>query len=151
MLLSSDFRDLIFLLNKNEVNYLVVGGYATSIHARPRYTKDLDLWLEISQVNAERVLMTLQEFGFGSLGIVKEDFLTPGLILQLGYEPNRVDLLTSLQGLEFSPCFARRLTVTLGELSIPVIAKDDLIVNKKSVGRTRDLADVEDLESNGAV
>ena len=145
MELGRDFRDLLELFNKNHVKYLVVGGYATSIYAVPRYTKDIDLWLEPTVENARAVLVALDEFGFGSLGLEIEDFTKPDHVVQLGYEPNRVDLLTQLQGLDFQSAFSRRNVVSLAGVNISFVSPSDLVTNKKAVGRHQDLADVEQI------
>ncbi len=146
MKLSRDFQDLLSLLNAHSVRYLVVGGYATSIHAVPRYTKDIDIWLERSQKNAEALLSALHAFGFGSLGLTSDDFQADDTIVQLGYEPNRIDLLTSLKGVEFAPCYERRLEVEVEGILLPFIASPDLISNKAAVGRSQDIADIEQLK-----
>jgi len=145
MELGRDFRELLDLLNRHRVRYLVAGGYATSIYAEPRYTKDLDLWVERDPLNAERILAALQEFGFASVGLSEEDFLRDDHVIQLGYPPNRIDLLTRLAGVTFSECYPRRELVMLAGLEVPFIAAPDLVVNKRTVGRLRDLADVEDI------
>ena len=145
MKLSQDFKDLLTLRNKHSVRYLVVGGYATSIHSVPRYTKDIDIWLERSPRNAKSVLKVLHEFGFGSLGLKSDDFQADDTIVQLGYEPNRVDLLTSLKGVEFSDCYERRLEAEVEGIELPIISVQDLISNKSQVGRSRDIADIEQL------
>lgn len=124
----------------------MVGGYATSIHAVPRYTKDIDIWLDRSPENAQALLVALDAFGFGSLGLESSDFEADGMIVQLGYEPNRVDLLTSLKGVEFSPCYERRLEVEVAGILVPFISAVDLISNKSAVGRKQDVADIEQLK-----
>lgn len=146
MKLSQDFRELLALLNQHGVRYLVVGGYATSIHAVPRYTKDIDIWIERSPENAKALLSALHAFGFGSLGLTPDDFQADDTIVQLGYEPNRVDLLTSLKGVEFTACFQRRLEAEVAGILVPFIASCDLISNKAAVGRSQDLADIEQLK-----
>lgn len=146
MKLSQDFQDLLVLLNQNSVRYLVVGGYATSIHAVPRYTKDIDIWVERSRENAEALLAALHAFGFGSLGLAPEDFQVDDTIVQLGYEPNRVDFLTSLKGVEFTSCYHRRLEAEVDGIQVPFIASSDLIANKTAVGRSQDIADIEQLK-----
>lgn len=146
MKLSQDFKDLLKLLNEHSVRYLVVGGYATSIHAVPRYTKDIDIWLERSPENARALLIALHAFGFGSLGLTSEDFEADDTIVQLGYEPNRVDLLTSLKGVEFASCYERRLEAEVEGILVPFIASTDLISNKAAVGRSQDIADIEQLQ-----
>ena len=109
--ISIDFRRLLEIFNRRQVRYLVVGGYAQAVYARPRFTKNLDLWLDSSQPNAGSVLLSLEEFGFGTLGLKTQDFTQEGYVIQLGHQPNRIDLLTSLQGLKFSECFERRQVV----------------------------------------
>jgi hypothetical protein len=96
--LGKDVRELLQLLDKHEVRFLIVGGFAVAAHGFPRYTKDLDVWLECSDTNATRILAALSEFGFADLGLTTNDFTTPDLVIQLGDEPNRVDLLTGLTG-----------------------------------------------------
>jgi len=144
--LSKDFQDLLELFNQHGVQYLVAGGYATSIYAEPRYTKDLDLWVEAEPGNAKRILSALREFGFGSVGLELSDFTRDDHVVQLGREPNRIDILTQLKGLEFLDCYPRRRLLALAGLEVPFLSKSDLITNKKAVGRLRDLADVEELE-----
>lgn len=109
MVLNKDFREFIKLLNYNDVHYLVVGGYAVAFHGHPRYTKDLDIWILVNQINAKKVLKTLDEFGFSSLGLKYEDFLEPGYVIQLGYPPNRIDILTQVTGLEFDLCYSSKM------------------------------------------
>ena len=100
-MLSRDFREFIESLNANSVRYLVVGGYAVALHGYPRYTKDLDVWIEPTAQNAQNVLNALTAFGFDSLDISTGDFLEENTIIQLGYPPNRIDLMTTLSGLKF--------------------------------------------------
>ena len=92
MTLDPDFEDFIQLLNQHKVDYMVVGGYAMAFHGRPRYTGDLDIWIDISESNAEKMLLVIKDFGFSSLGFKKEDFLKENLINQLGYPPLRIDI-----------------------------------------------------------
>src|SRR5947209_5120332 len=107
-MLTSDFREFAELLNSNEVEYLVVGGYALAAYGHPRYTGDLDFWIGSEAANADRVLAALAQFGFGDLGVTKEDLTTPNRVIQLGYPPGRIDLLTSIDGVQFAECYARR-------------------------------------------
>ncbi len=143
--LGRDFRDLLELFNKHQVKYLVAGGYATSIYAVPRYIKDIDIWLEASVENAKAVLVALAEFGFGSLGLEIGDFTKPDHVVQLGYEPNHVDLLTELKGLDFQAAFTRKNVVSLAGLDVLFVSPGDLAINKKAVGRHQNLADVEQI------
>src|ERR1035441_9948564 len=94
MIISKDFKEFLELLNKNKVKYLVVGGYAIAFHGYPRYTKDIDLWILMEKSNAESILKALDEFGFSGIGITVEDLNTPETVIQLGYPPNRIDLMT---------------------------------------------------------
>ena len=112
---SPDFREFVELLNKNDVLYMIVGGYAVGFHGHPRYTGDLDIWLLPTQENAIKIIKAIESFGFGSLGISEKDLSSEGLIIQLGYPPLRIDLLTSIDGVRFEECYQierqQRLTV----------------------------------------
>lgn len=144
--LGKDFRDLLELLNRHGVRYLAVGGFAVAVHGRPRYTKDLDLWVEVSPENAKRIVAALDDFGFASFGLRAEDFLNPDGMIQLGYEPNRVDFLTKLDGVGFAEAYPMRVSVRIGEIDVPVIGRASLIANKRALGRPHDLDDAKDLE-----
>jgi hypothetical protein len=144
--LGKDLRDLLSLLDKHGVRFLIVGGFAVAAHGFPRYTKDLDVWLECSRDNAARVIAALGEFGFGSLGLTVDDFATPDLVIQLGYEPNRVDLLTGLTGVAFEDAYPNRVTATIDGVELPIIDRHSLAANKRAFGRSLDLADAEELE-----
>lgn len=146
MELGKDFRDLLELLNRHQVRYLAVGGFAVAVHARPRYTKDLDLWVEVSVDNAARIVAALDEFGFASLGLRIEDFLDPDVVIQLGYEPNHVDFLTNLTGVQFAEAYPMRVSTKFGDLEVPVIDRASLIANKRALGRPHDLEDAKGLE-----
>lgn len=127
----------------------MVGGYAVAFHARPRYTKDLDLWLEPTLANAERAWKALAAFGAPLQGLRPEDLTRPETVFQIGLAPNRIDLLTELLGVDFAAAWERRATTTYGDCSIPVLSRADLIHNKRTVGRPQDLIDVAEL-SRGA-
>lgn len=145
MQLGPDLRAFLACLNAEGVRYLVVGGYAVAAHGHPRYTKDLDVWLDASPANAERLLGALDRFGFTGLGLQASDFTTPGSIVQLGYPPQRIDLLTTADGVDFETCHATRCDLELDDLSIPFIDLANLRKNKQASGRPRDLADLDDL------
>jgi hypothetical protein len=147
LMLTPDFKEFAALLNSNQVEYLVVGGYALAAYGHPRYTGDLDFWIGTAADNADRVLAALAQFGFGSLGIRREDLTEPGQVIQMGFPPARIDLLTSIDGVSFAPCYQRRLVVDVDGLQLGFIALDDFKINKKAVGRHRDLADLEILDS----
>lgn len=146
-MLSRDFREFIESLNANDVRYLVVGGYAVALHGYPRYTKDIDIWVELSPENADGILGALEDFGFGSMDLDREDFLEPDQIIQLGYAPNRIDIVTSLEGVEFEPCYDARVEVTIEGVHVDFIDAENLKKNKRATGRAQDIADAEHLES----
>lgn len=147
MVLTADFGDFLRLLNARQVRYMVAGGYAVAAHGTPRYTKDLDVWTEVEPDNARRLVQALAEFGMASLGLTATDFLEQDTIIQLGYEPNRIDVLTGLSGIEFSSAYPRRVMVEFDGIEVAVIGREDLIANKRALGRARDLADIEDIQA----
>jgi len=145
-MLTADFKEFAILLNSNQVEYLVIGGYALAAYGHPRYTGDLDFWIGTEPENADRVLTVLEQFGFGGLGIKKTDLTEPGQVIQLGFPPARIDLLTSIDGVDFSDCYSRRVVVKVDGLDLGFIALDDFKTNKRTAGRHKDLADLEALE-----
>lgn len=145
-MINKDFKEFIELLNKNNVKYLVVDGYALAFHGYPRYTKDIDFWVWVDKKNAENIVKTLQDFGFSSLDIKEEDFLSPGYVVQLGQPPSRIDLLTSVTGLEFEECYASKVHINIEGSEVDFIDLENFKKNKKAVGRYQDLADLENLE-----
>ncbi len=145
-MINSDFKEFIKLLNKNEVKYIVVGGYALAFHGYPRYTKDIDIWLWVDSGNAKKIITTLDEFGFKSLGLSLDDFMTSGFVIQLGFPPKRIDLLTSVTGLDFEQCYLSKVQIDIDNVKINFIDLESLKINKKAVGRHQDLADLENLE-----
>ncbi len=144
-MLNKDFREFIELLNLNKVKYLILGGYAIAFHGHPRYTKDLDVWLELSNKNASSVMKALEDFGFGDLEVSKEDFLQKGMVVQLGYPPNRIDLINSPDGVDFDECYESKIEIEIDEVKISVIDLANLKKNKKASGRLQGLADLEKL------
>ncbi len=146
MILNQDFKEFVQSLNDNRVQYLIIGGYAVAFHGHPRYTKDLDIWIKPNRDNAKRLLQALEAFGFGSLGLEETDFMEPEQIVQLGYPPNRIDILTNPSGVEFDACFASRVTIKVDDIELNFIDLDNLKRNKKASGRFQDLADIENLE-----
>ena len=146
MIINKDFKEFLELLNKNQVKYLIVGGYAAAFHGHPRYTKDIDIWILMEKSNAENILKTLAEFGFPDLGITEGDLVSPEVVIQLGYAPNRIDLITEVSGLTFNDCYEKRVIVDVEGVKINFIDLESLKKNKKSSGRHQDLADLESLE-----
>ena len=134
-MLNQDFKEFIQLLNDNQVNYLVIGGYAVAVHGHPRYTKDIDIWIEISEENSQKIITALTEFGFGSLGLTAQDFQEPHQIIQLGYPPNRIDLITSPDGIDFQTCYVSKIEVILDDITVKFIDLDNLKKNKLASGR----------------
>jgi len=144
--LNPDFKEFIQSLNDNGARYLIIGGYAVAFHGYPRYTKDLDVWVEMTAKNAAKVVKALNEFGFASLGLKEADFLVPDQIVQLGYPPHRIDILTTLPGVEFSKCYPSHVTTDIDGVPVNFIDLENLKKNKKATGRHQDLADLENLE-----
>jgi hypothetical protein len=143
--LNPDFKEFIQSLNDNHVRYLVIGGYAVALHGHPRYTKDLDVWLDMEPGNAGKLIQALEQFGFGSLGLTAQDFLVPEQVVQLGYPPNRIDLVTTPPGVDFAACHAARVDVEVEGVRVSFIDLENLKKNKKASGRMQDLADLENL------
>jgi hypothetical protein len=146
MILNRDFREFIELLNAHKVKYLIVGGYAVTVHGYPRYTNDLDIWLWADNDNAQKIIAVLKDFGFGTLKITEKDFLVSDRIIQLGYPPNRIDLLTGVSGLSFDECYPHKISFEIDGLEIDFIDIDNLKKNKKASGRHKDLNDLENLK-----
>ncbi len=146
--MNRDFRDLLAAFAARDVRCLVVGGYAVTFHSRPRFTKDLDVWVEPAPANATRVVEALSNFGapLAAHGVAAKDFERPGVVYQMGVPPNRIDVLTAVDGLEFAACWERRATSTYGDVPVAYLSREDLIVNKRKVGRPQDLEDVKALE-----
>ncbi|NQT60369.1 MAG: nucleotidyltransferase [Bacteroidetes bacterium] len=140
-----DFIEFIELLNKHNVRYLIVGGYAVAYHGHPRSTGDIDILLECSHENAAVVKECLNKFGFGELDISISDLSTPNQVVQLGYPPLRIDLLTSIDGLNFQQAWKHRVCVDIQDMTINFISRNDLLTNKRATARTRDIADIEEL------
>jgi len=147
MILEKDFEDFVKLLNNYRVAYMIVGGYALALHGKPRHTGDLDIWIDISEVNAAKLVMVLEEFGMGSLGLEKEDFLKPGFMSQIGYPPLRIDILNSIDGVSFSDASIGMQIVHLeNDLILNYIGLDDFLLNKQASGRKQDLADIREIK-----
>ncbi|MCP4418801.1 MAG: hypothetical protein GY805_19470 [Chloroflexi bacterium] len=144
-MVDQDFREFIQSLNDNQVKYLIIGGYAVAFHGHPRYTKDLDVWVELSEENADRLVAALDDFGFGSLGLHASDFLESGQVIQLGYPPSRIDILMTPKGVDFVSCYKQRVVIDSDGISFSFIDLDNLLKNKRATGRHQDLADVENL------
>jgi len=144
--MNPDFKEFIQSLSDNQVRYLVVGGYAVAFHGYPSYNKDLEIWIEVSHENAVRILKALEQFDFSSLHLNENDFLVEDQIIQLGYPPRRIDIITTLEAVEFNVCFEKRLPIDVDGVNVNFIDLGNLRKNKKATGRLQDLADLEKLE-----
>jgi hypothetical protein len=123
----------------------VVGGYAVAFHGYPHYTKDIDLWIWRNEKNAKNLITSLNEFGFSSLDLKVEDFLKPGYVIQLGYPPNRIDLLTEVKGVKFEKCYSSRVELDIDGTIVNFIDLENLKKSKRATGRLQDLVDLENL------
>lgn len=142
---SQDFKEFVGLLIKHKAEYLIVGGYAVGVHGHPRYTGDLDIWLNPTDKNAKKILTCVVEFGFGSFRLKVEDFTKEGNVIQLGYPPLRIDLLTAIDGVTFNECYRNKLIVNIEGLMVNFISYKDLIKNKLKTGRPIDLDDIDNI------
>jgi hypothetical protein len=148
---NEDFQDLLAALLASAVRFLVVGAHALAVHGVPRATGDLDVWVLPDPANVERVWTALGRFGapMDTLGAGPGDLARPGLVLQIGLPPRRIDIVTELTGVDFESAWRSRVLHRVGALEIPFLDRDTLIRNKRATGRLRDLADVERLEEAG--
>jgi hypothetical protein len=147
-MLNKDFKEFAELLNSIGVEYIVVGGYALAAHGHPRYTGDLDIWVRPSGDNVAKLLQALNAFGFGSLGLSAADFLEPEAVIQLGYPPHRIDLLTAIDGVTFDSCYSSHVPMQVGDVTLPIIDLANFRANKLASGRAKDIADLETLDES---
>ena len=145
MNLQKDLREFVELLNELDVHFVVVGAFAVAYHGYARYTADIDLFVDNSEENAERLLKAINQFGFGSVGLTKEDFQQNDQVVQLGVAPNRLDLMTHISGVTFADAWDSREFGDIGGLRVPFISREILKRNKAASGRMQDLADLEHL------
>ncbi len=142
-----DFIDFIELLNRYNVEYLVVGAHALAFHGRPRHTGDLDIWINPNMDNAGKMVTVLNDFGFSSLGLKEADFLRTNYVTQLGYPPLRIDILNSISGVEFSEAYTNKIEGEVDGLQINFINIVEFIKNKEASGRNKDLSDIAALKN----
>ncbi len=140
-----DFIEFLRSLNANGVDYLLVGGFAVAIHGYPRATADMDVWVGTAKENAERIVAALRQFGFDVPGLDPDLFVVPDQIIRMGVAPIRIEILTSIDGVEFADCARRSVIHRIGEDHVPVIGLDDLKTNKAASGRNKDLDDLDNL------
>jgi len=146
MATNPDFRDLLSALSAEGAEFLIVGAHAVMLYTTPRYTKDLDLWVRPTPENAARAHRALAAFGAPMADLTVDDLATPGTIFQIGIAPNRVDILTAIEAVTFEEAWARRVSSAYGGVPIALLSLEDLLTNKRAVGRRQDLLDVEKLE-----
>ena len=146
-MLNEDYKDILHALSDENVRFLLVGAYALAAHGYPRTTMDIDIWVMPSPENADAVLRALQRFGASLQNLTKEDLQKDGTIFQIGVAPRRIDIITAASGLQFEPAYQHSIQLNIEEMEVRIPSIDDLILNKKATGRTKDLADIEILES----
>ena len=144
--LSTDLREFIHLLNTNRVRYVIVGAWALAFHGRPRYTGDLDIFVARDEENADKLMAVIEAFGFKDAGIRRADFLQVDHVIQLGREPNRIDILTGISGVSFDEAWANRESGKAADIAVFVISRDLLIKNKRAANRDKDQGDIKLLE-----
>ena len=149
-MLNPDFAEMLRAWSAAGAEYLLVGAYAMAAHGVPRATGDIDLWVRPSRENARRVLLALQRFGAPLFDLTAADLARPGTVFQLGVPPRRIDILTSIDGVTFATAWPRRIAARLGDVEVPVIGREDLVRNKRSAKRPKDLLDVRLLERGRA-
>lgn len=145
--LQPDFLDFIKLCNGHQVKYLIVGGFAVGVHGFPRYTKDMDVCIEMSEENANKVLMVIEEFGFESLKLSKDDFLNKDFVTQLGHEPVRIDIINDMESVMFDEAWENKKIVKVENVPVSFIGFNELIKVKTNAGRPQDLVDVMKLKN----
>lgn len=146
-MLNEDYRDMLHALSEERVRFLLIGAYAMAAHGYPRATMDIDIWVLPSPENAEAVLRALHRFGAPMNNLTKEDLRKEGIIFQIGVAPRRIDIITTASGLKFEETYEGSMPVTIEGIEVHIPSVEDLIRNKRATGRTKDLADVEALES----
>ena len=144
--LPQDFKELLQLLNSKKLEYLIIGGYAVALYGHPRATVDIDIWIAISKDNAQKIVEVLKEFGFNVTELTENLFLGEDKVIRMGIPPLRIEILTSIDGVEFDECYKNKNTVKIDDILVNFISLTDLKKNKKASGRLQDLADLENLE-----
>jgi hypothetical protein len=143
--LPTDFKEFLKLLNEKAVKYLLIGGYAVGYHGHPRATNDMDIWVDIDPDNAEKVIVVLREFGFDLPELTPDLFLKANRIVRMGNPPIRIEITTSVSGVEFGECYTSRVVDNCDGIEVNIIDLHHLKINKKAAGRLKDLADLENL------
>lgn len=149
-MLNQDYRDILSEFYAGKVEFLLVGAYAMAAHGLPRATGDIDLWIRCSKENASRVMAALGRFGAPLTNLSADELVRPGLVFQIGVVPRRIDLLTTIDGIDFDAAWAARVEITIAGLPVSVIGREHLIVNKLASGRPKDIADAAWLQATAA-
>lgn len=146
-MLNDDYKEILHILSKNKVRFLVVGAYAMGVHGYPRATGDLDIWVDSSSDNSELIYKSLMEFGAPLSDINRDTFTEEGIVLQIGIAPRRIDIITLIDGVDFRSAYGEKFVVELEGVTIPFLSKEALIKNKESTGRDKDKVDVQYLKN----
>ena len=146
MILHLDLREFLGFLNSEKSEFLIVGAHALAHYATPRYTGDLDIFARISAANADAILRAMSQFGLGDIGVTRAMLLEANTVIQLGRPPNRIDILTGLTGVSFEDAWPNRVQGMLDGVPVAYLGREDLIANKRALGRAKDLADIEAIE-----
>jgi hypothetical protein len=145
MEITADFKEFFELLNEEKIEYLLVGGHAVAFHGYPRFTADMDIWIKPARENLDSLIRVLRRFGFKTQPFSVEMFLGKEKIFQIGFPPNRIDLITFLPGVDFADCYPKAETLAIGDLKILVIDRENLIKNMLVCDRPKDRIDVDEL------
>lgn len=148
-MLDKDYKEMLQILLKNKVKFLVVGAYAMGAHGYPRATGDLDIWVEASSANSQKIYRSLSEFGAQLSEVTCDTFTERGIVFQIGVAPKRIDIITMIDGVDFGRAYSNRQNVPINDIKVPFISKKDLIKNKESTGREKDKLDVKYLRKTG--
>jgi len=147
-MLNRDFKDILLCLKNEEAEFIIVGAYALAAHGRPRATGDIDIWVRSSAENAQKVLRALSTFGAPLSDLTERDFTSPNMIVQLGVEPCRIDILTSIDGVDFDEAWKNKLRAVVDDLEVEILSKPDLLRNKLASGRDKDQSDIAWLQNH---
>jgi hypothetical protein len=147
-MLNEDYKEMLQILLNNDVKFLIVGAYAMAAYGYPRATGDLDIWVGASEENSKKIYKSISEFGAPLFDITEKTFTERGIIFQIGIAPRRIDIITHIDGVDFSEAYKIKKVIEIEDLKIPFISKEDLIKNKQSTGREKDRLDAEYLERN---
>lgn len=147
-MLNQDFKEMLSCLKEEETEFIIVGAYALAAHGFPRATGDIDIWVSNSSDNARKVIRALSRFGAPISNLSEEDFTSPNVVVQIGVEPCRIDLLTGIDGVGFGEAWKNKVRIIIDDLELNVLSKADLLKNKLAAGRDKDHGDLTWLEKN---